>query len=180
MGAWRGRRNLTLISCLPALTLNVRVHVLLLPHFFPPDTTHPRRPPHTNTTRNPGIAQGGSGGSSNPRIRISVQVQGLGPNFTLKVWLQNTSQTTVTHSKLLLAFDADKYEMGHGKENGPTVQAVPVQMLLPGPRHLVEVPLRCITEGAAGEVLVLLTSAVSGSLPLVSASVKMPLSEMDF
>ena len=153
-------------------------YTLTCPHRSSPRTN----PTQHNTTQHntlSRIAQGGSGGSSNPRIRINVQVQGLGPHFTLKVYLQNTGQTTVTHSKLLLAFDATKYEMGHGKESGPAAQAVPVPLLLPGPRHLVEVPLRCIAEGAAGQVLVLLTSAVSGSLPLVSASVKMPLSEID-
>lgn len=63
-----------------------------------------------------------------------------------------------------------------GDQNQPHAVAVP--LLLPGPRQLVEVPLRCVTDGAAGEVLVLLTSADAGFLPIVSATVKMPVCEM--
>jgi hypothetical protein len=105
---------------------------------------------------------------------------GLGPNFMLKITLQNIGSTPVLNAKLLFAFDPDLYVMGH-KGDVPSLHSIPVKMLLPGPKHLCEACVRSIDPmGSSGDVLVLLSNGASqaGSLPLVSASVKMPIAEI--
>jgi Bardet-Biedl syndrome 1 protein len=119
--------------------------------------------------------------SASEKLRIYIKVEGLGPNFLLKICLQNMGQSTVVRSKLLFAFDTSIYELGHGKPDDEAPRSVAVNILLPGLKHVVEVPIRCIRPDVQGDVLVVLMSTKKemGSLPLVSASVKMPLSEMD-
>eukprot|EP00603_Paraphysomonas_imperforata_P008422 CAMPEP_0114427968 /NCGR_PEP_ID=MMETSP0103-20121206/8665_1 /TAXON_ID=37642 ORGANISM="Paraphysomonas imperforata, Strain PA2" /NCGR_SAMPLE_ID=MMETSP0103 /ASSEMBLY_ACC=CAM_ASM_000201 /LENGTH=599 /DNA_ID=CAMNT_0001597133 /DNA_START=109 /DNA_END=1908 /DNA_ORIENTATION=- len=144
------------------------------------------------------MGMGGSTGSvlggNHPEIRIHAQVKGLGPRFMLSVYLQNAGQQPVLGSVLLFSFDAQLYQFGYGsnivepddndfsgsKKSGNAShakQCISVPILLPGPRHAVEAELLSIDpNGRAGTVMILLAN-VRTSVPLLSATVKMPVSE---
>lgn len=134
-------------------------------------------------------------GGNHPEIRIHAQVKGLGPRFQLCVYLQNAGQTPVLGSVLLFSFDANLYQFGYGtnmvepEENDfsgssktgsalHSKQCISVPILLPGPRHIVEAEILSVdAAGRAGSVLILLANAKASALPLLSATVKMPVSE---
>lgn len=112
-------------------------------------------------------------------IRVQVQVQGLGPKFLIKMTLQNGSPQPITQSVLLFSFDPNLYVMGHEKSSQ---HMVPVPILLPGPKHLLETHVLCIDpQGRSGQISILLCNgkeeAAVSSIPLLSASVRMPTSE---
>lgn len=109
-------------------------------------------------------------------VRVHVQVQGLGPLFLLKISLQNSGSQPVMQSSLLLSFDPELYSMpGTGGR-----RSLSVPMLLPGPKYVLDAELTNIDpQGRAGQVLLLLYHPSSASsLPLLSASVRMPSSEL--
>jgi len=116
--------------------------------------------------------------SSRPEIRIHVQVKGLGPRFLLSISLQNVGQTCITGSDLVLAFDANLYAMGHATSARSTVRNIlPVPILLPGPKHIIEAEVVSIDEfGRAAQIMIFLVQALS-PVPLLSATVRMPVSE---
>lgn len=110
-------------------------------------------------------------------VRVHAQVQGLGPLFVLRVSLQNAGSQPITGSRLLLTFDPEMYAMGQGEGSQ---QSIPVPILLPGPKYLVEAEVMNIdAQGRAGQVVLLLFNPNSGSaLPMLSATVRMPTSEL--
>ena len=112
-----------------------------------------------------------------PDIRINVQVQGLGPTFLLKVTLQNSGTFPVMQSILIFSFDSELYIMGH---NDKSKQSVKVPVLLTGPKHIFDTEIQSIDpQGKSGQLLVYLyNSTYSASAPIISASVKMPVSEL--
>ena len=111
-------------------------------------------------------------------MKINVQVMGLGPAFLLKVTLQNTGGKPIIQSRLNFSYDPNIYAMGYKKNS---IQCLPVPILLPGPKHIAESEIRCVDSlGGPGVVYVILTSSQSdaSSFPIVSASVRMPISEL--
>lgn len=112
-----------------------------------------------------------------PDIRIQVKVHGLGPKFLLKMILQNAGQVPITQMKLVVSFDANLYVMGH---SAASKQCLSIPMLLPGPKYILETEVLSIdAQGRAGVVYLLLHKhGHPGSLPLLSASVRMPVSEL--
>lgn len=114
-----------------------------------------------------------------PDVRIHVQVQGLGPIFLLKVTLQNLGNFPVMQSMLLFSFDSELYIMGH---NNKSKQIINVPVLLTGPKHDFETEIQSIDpQGKSGQLLIYVcNNTYSVSSPIISASVKMPVSELLF
>ena len=114
-----------------------------------------------------------------PDVRIHVQVQGLGPIFLLKVTLQNLGNFPVMQSMLLFSFDSELYIMGH---NNKSKQIIHVPVLLTGPKHDFETEIQSIDpQGKSGQLLIYVcNNTYSVSSPIISASVKMPVSELLF
>ena len=111
-------------------------------------------------------------------MKINVQVLGLGPGFLLKVTLQNMGVKPILQSRLNFSYDPNIYAMGHKKNS---LQCLPIPILLPGPKHIAETEIRCVDSlGGPGMVLVILSSSKleSSTIPIVSASVRMPISEL--
>mmetsp|Transcript_13797 Transcript_13797/g.22981 ORF Transcript_13797/g.22981 Transcript_13797/m.22981 type:complete len:603 (+) Transcript_13797:119-1927(+) len=113
-------------------------------------------------------------------IRLQIQVQGLGPKFLLKISLQNASTQPILQTHIVFSFDPNLYVMGHDLHSR---QSVVVPILLPGPKQLVETQVLSIDpQGRAGQILVLLyhlqaSAASNNSMPMLSASVRMPAAE---
>ena len=109
---------------------------------------------------------------------MTVQVDGLGPKFVMKLTLQNTGSAPVVNSRLLFSFDEDVYCMGYTASNN-TSQCIVVPMLIPGPKLTYEAEILNIDPaGRAGEILVLMQGNDSSAVPILSASVLMPTSEL--
>jgi Bardet-Biedl syndrome 1 protein len=146
-------------------------------------------------------AGGGVGSGAAQDIRISVQVQGLGPKFVLRVSLQNSGNHTFSALRVVFSFDVRAYSMGFDDKSQ---QSLYVPVLLPGPRLVLETQILCIDPiGRGGQILCLVyrdnahsnnllapSSATSSSkekldvvaplvsaIPLLSAAVKMPPAE---
>lgn len=116
-----------------------------------------------------------------PEVRVSVKVQGLGPRFLLKISLQNAGSQPIIQSFLMFSFDAEMYVMGTQQQGKGGQQSIPVPILLPGPKHIIEAEVLSIDAmGRSGQLLLLLVSSRGGSLPMLSATVRMPTSELSF
>ena len=117
------------------------------------------------------------GGIGSQDVRVQVQVQGLGPKFTLKITLQNGGAHPIVQSRLLFSFDSELYVMGHDRHSK---QCIVVPFLLPGPKHTIEAEILSVDpQGRAGTVLLLLYAmANTSAMPLLSATVRMPASEL--
>ncbi|CAN0380487.1 unnamed protein product [Pylaiella littoralis] len=103
-------------------------------------------------------------------LRLHAQCQGLGPNFKIKLELQNQGERALTNLPVAFSYDRKIYAMDRGQFTVPT--------LLPGVASRHEVSITSIDQGgAAGSVRILVLSP-SGPKPLVSAVVSMPLSEL--
>ena len=81
----------------------------------------------------------------------------------------------------MFTFDPSIYNYGHtnkhNKQNSCNCN-IPVPALLPGPRQHVTANFMCVDElGRAGQITILLASPTS-SLPMLSATVRMPPSEL--
>jgi len=104
-----------------------------------------------------------------------VQVMGIGPKFLIKISLQNSGNQPILNSKLLFIYDDELYAIGYSKRSVPVIS---VPILLPGPKHSVETEVMNIDpQGKAGQVVILMHQSGS-SLPKLSVTVKMPLSEL--
>ena len=111
-------------------------------------------------------------------VRVQVQVQGLGPKFLLRVTLQNGGTQPVIQARLLFSFDADLYVMGHDVNSK---QCIVVPFLLPGPKHTIEAEVLSVDpQGRSGSLLLLLyaNNDSSNALPMLSATIRMPISEL--
>ena len=148
-------------------------------------------------------AMNGSEGSNNiATVNLHVKVEGLGPRFLLKITLLNLGSSPVLQGKLLFNYDASYYSIGHSSRSASIVN---VPILLPGVKTVYETEILCVDElGRGGNVLIFLQGGAVGNsasatgdegkgdekgvpssaipvvstLPIVSANVLMPASEM--
>ena len=115
---------------------------------------------------------------SNHEVKINAEVLGLGPKFLLRISLQNTGKAAYFGSTLSFSFNPAYYCMGYSSDSLPSM---PVPLLLPGPKQIFETEIKCIdVHGRADNVLVVVAPSekVNTSVPLVSATIRMPNSEM--
>jgi len=115
--------------------------------------------------------------STHNNVKISAQVLGLGPKFMLKIILQNTGLQPILGTVLSFSYNPDMYVMGYSRTSR---QCIPVSILLPGPRHVVETEVRNTdAQGRASTILIVLSSpSQSVASPVVCATVRMPNSEL--
>ena len=122
------------------------------------------------TSGEAGVSTGGSGGSTTS-ARMNAVVMGLGPTFKFKVDLCNGGRTSLKELPLVVIFNPAIYISDRASSI--------VSLLLPNVNVTVEFTLRNISQtGAADDVRVVLMNPNS-SVPLVSAVVTMPFSEID-
>ena len=82
-------------------------------------------------------------------------------------------------SMLVFSFDSELYIMGH---NNKSKQIIQIPLLLTGPKHDFETEIQSIDpQGKSGQLLIYIyNNSYSVSAPIISASVKMPVSELLF
>jgi len=113
-------------------------------------------------------------------VRIQVKVEGLGPNFVFKIKLCNTGQQPILNCLMVFSYPENLYAMGqttNSLQNAPIL----LPILLPGVQQTFEAGILSIDpQGRAGQVLILLMQSTgpTSSLPFLSASVRMPPSEL--
>ena len=125
-------------------------------------------------------------------VKLQAAVMGLGSQFILKLTLHNVGTTPIFQSTVMVVFDPNTYTVSPSSNSasgaGPIdfKQAIVVPALIPGVKHFLEVKIRCIDpQGRSGNITVVLQHSQAGgnnndsSFPIVSANVKMPISELD-
>jgi Bardet-Biedl syndrome 1 protein len=119
-----------------------------------------------------------SGGGNRPmntamsasNVRLNARVQGLGPFFRLVIDIQNTGKETMLQTPLIAHFDTRLYRIKQA------LHIIP--LLVPGLLYHICMDVESIEEnGAAGDIYLLLSS-MDSAVPMISAVVSMPLSEI--
>ena len=114
--------------------------------------------------------QGPMSYSSGSALRLTAQVQGLGPKFKIKLNLQNTGSKAVSDLAVAVNFNALLYRVKSA------IFAVP--LLVPGLVHRIDAELECIDENGTADVVRVYVCPMASVVPILSAIVNMPQSEM--
>eukprot|EP01062_Namystynia_karyoxenos_P062724 TRINITY_DN55601_c0_g1_i1.p1 TRINITY_DN55601_c0_g1~~TRINITY_DN55601_c0_g1_i1.p1 ORF type:complete len:654 (+),score=207.43 TRINITY_DN55601_c0_g1_i1:92-1963(+) len=102
-------------------------------------------------------------------LRLTAHVQGLGPLFKVKLNIQNTGTKSLTAIPIVFTYNRSIYEI-----RKPTL-TIPV--LVPSLVYNYEVPVRCIDEAAGSDVIRVYVCSSTGSVPIITALVNMPLTD---
>ena len=103
-------------------------------------------------------------------VRLNARVQGLGPFFRVVIDIQNTGKETMLQTPLIAHFDTRLYRIKQA------LYIIP--LLVPGLLYHICMDVESIEEnGAAGDIYLLLSS-MDSAVPMISAVVSMPLSEI--
>ncbi|XP_025104031.1 LOW QUALITY PROTEIN: Bardet-Biedl syndrome 1 protein-like [Pomacea canaliculata] len=110
--------------------------------------------------------------SSDPTepLKLTAQVQGVGPTFRLTVNLQNTSLTQVSTSLLITFEYDDKLYSFHKK-------LIQVPMLVPGLMYLYESFIDCLSDKGVSDTVKVYVLKQGRSMPLITGVISMPVSE---
>ena len=114
--------------------------------------------------------QGPMSYSSGSALRLTAQVQGLGPRFKIKLSLQNTGSKAVSDLSVALNYNALLYKLKGAVFDVP--------LLVPGLVHRIDAELECVDENGAADVVRVYVCPVNSVVPILSAFVNMPASEM--
>ena len=101
-------------------------------------------------------------------VRLNATVQGLGPLFKIRVALQNTGSRPIYDVPVMLSAAA-MYSLSRSQ--------VHVPVLLPGLTYVDEVKVLCNDQNAGADTVRVFVCNKNSALPIISAVVKMPLSE---
>eukprot|EP00276_Gloeochaete_wittrockiana_P008473 CAMPEP_0184664068 /NCGR_PEP_ID=MMETSP0308-20130426/51076_1 /TAXON_ID=38269 /ORGANISM="Gloeochaete witrockiana, Strain SAG 46.84" /LENGTH=592 /DNA_ID=CAMNT_0027107225 /DNA_START=108 /DNA_END=1886 /DNA_ORIENTATION=+ len=106
-------------------------------------------------------------------LRLNAQVQGLGPLFKIKLSIQNTGNRPIFNTPVVLTFNEALYKVRHSP-------FFTIPLLIPGLMYKYEVELDALDkQGAADAVNVFVCSSGRSSVvPVISAAVSMPVSEV--
>jgi len=102
-------------------------------------------------------------------LRLNAQVQGLGPHFKIKLNLQNTGSKPIFGLPMMLT-SSPVYKIS-------TAQ-IHIPILLPGLNYLFEAEVQCMDANGAADSIRVFVFSPSSVVPVLSAIVKMPLSEI--
>jgi len=114
--------------------------------------------------------QGPMSYSSGSALRLTAQVQGLGPKFKIKLSLQNTGSKAVTDLSVAVNYNALLYRIKQAVFELP--------LLVPGLIHRIDVELECVDENGTADTLKVYVCGPKSVVPVLSALVSMPQSEM--
>jgi Bardet-Biedl syndrome 1 protein len=114
--------------------------------------------------------QGPMSYSSGSALRLTAQVQGLGPRFKIHLTLQNTGAKIVTELLAVVTYNALLYKLAK-----PIFE---VPLLLPGLPRKIDVDLECTDENGGADAVKVFVCSANSNVPVLSAVVNMPVSEM--
>lgn len=108
--------------------------------------------------------------TSGSSLRLTAQVQGLGPAFKVKLSLQNTGRKVVTDMVATLTYNAMLYRLKQSLFKIP--------LLVPGVMLRLDAELECVDENGGADTIRVFVCSAKSSMPILSAVVNMPMSEM--
>jgi len=108
--------------------------------------------------------------SSGSSLRLTAQVQGLGPRFKVKLSLQNTGRKVVKDMMATFNYNAMLYRLKQSLFKIP--------LLVPGVNLRLDAELECIDENGGCDAIRVFVCNAQSSMPVLSAIVNMPVSEM--
>jgi len=113
--------------------------------------------------------QGPMSYSAGSAMRLTAQVQGLGPRFKVKLELQNNGSKTVTGMSVAVNYNTMLYRLKQ------SVFSVPI--LVPGLSHRLDAEVECVDERGGADAIRVFVCSAKSVLPALSAIVNMPVSE---
>lgn len=114
--------------------------------------------------------QGPMSYASGSALRLTAQVQGLGPRFKIKLSLQNTGSKPVIDHAVCLNYNSLLYRVKAAVFNLP--------VLIPGLTHRLDAELECIDENGSADVVRVFVIPKDAHVPTLSAQVNMPAAEL--
>lgn len=114
--------------------------------------------------------QGPLSTASSASMRVNATVSGLGPKFKIVITMQNTGTRSMTNMTISFTYNHDLYYLPD------PLHMVP--LLLPHLQYRVEVPVVCKDEAGGADVIKVFVGTPSSCVPLISALVTMPMSEV--
>ncbi|XP_077996781.1 BBSome complex member BBS1-like [Glandiceps talaboti] len=110
--------------------------------------------------------------STNPQepLKLSAQIQGIGPTFKLTVSLQNASVSTPSLN-LVISFQYDDKLYALQKN------LIHVPMLIPGLNYNFETLVECLNDKGISDTIKVFVLRQGNSIPVITAVINMPVSE---
>ena len=101
-------------------------------------------------------------------LRLSPEVQGIGPIFRLKLGVQNTGNRPIFDVPLAFAYNSQIYKL--------SAHVISLPVLIPGVMYTNEVTIHAIMEGICDTIRIFVLSAGS-VVPVITATISMPLAD---
>ncbi|TNV81162.1 hypothetical protein FGO68_gene3820 [Halteria grandinella] len=105
------------------------------------------------------------------QIRLSASCEGIGPSFKIKLQLQNLSKTPIMGVHVNLSFNDQIYKL---KGKSPFMP-----MLVPNLNYKIDIDIENIDPSGASDVVKVLVFNKESTVPLITANISMPLSELN-
>ncbi|KAL0026920.1 hypothetical protein WJX77_011582 [Trebouxia sp. C0004] len=109
--------------------------------------------------------------ASSASLTLNATVSGLGPAFKLTLELCNNGSQPILGAALVLLYNKQMYSAQHDQRQLP--------VLLPALQYHFDIRIHCLDPEAGVDVVKILMHSSKSAVPLLSALVKMPLSEFE-
>lgn len=106
------------------------------------------------------------------KLRLNATTEGIGPLFKIKLEIQNLSKKTMIGTRVMLSYDTDIYKVN-------SKDFFKQMTLLPQITYNQEILVENIDENGAADLIRVFVYNATSSMPLITANLNMPLSEVD-
>jgi Bardet-Biedl syndrome 1 protein len=106
------------------------------------------------------------------KLRLNATTEGIGPLFKIKLEIQNLSKATMVGTRVMLSYDTDVYKV-------VSKEFFKQMTLLPQITYNQEILIENIDENGAADLIRVFVYNDASSMPLITANLNMPLSEID-
>ena len=113
--------------------------------------------------------QGNHSHNTSSSLRLTANVQGLGPLFKIKLIIQNTGSKTLCGIPIIFTFNQGIYHL-------PKPYLM-IPALVPSLVYNFEIPVECVDEEAGSDVIRVYVCNPNSSIPIITALVNMPLAD---
>lgn len=115
-------------------------------------------------------------------IRLGAEVMGIGPVFRLQLSVENTGKRTLLNLPITFTYNAHLYQLDKGELTVRFIFShLQVPVLVPGLIYRTDVRVECLRDSEGADVIrIIVCSPQPSSLPLITYSLSMPVSELFF
>jgi Bardet-Biedl syndrome 1 protein len=106
------------------------------------------------------------------KLRLNATTEGIGPLFKIKLEIQNLSRKTMVGTRVTLSYDTEIYKVLSNDYHYPMT-------LLPQINYTHEIMIQNVDENGAADLIRVFVYNNESSMPLITANLNMPLSEVD-